>query len=164
MAAPLLVRLDQAACDELDRRYQTTRDATTRTRYQLVLPRADGHPVVEVARITRRGPDTLRRVLKLYLAGGPDAVPHRPPLASRPTTRPAGRPSLPASPTATPPRSGSTGRCGPAGGWPTTWRSHRAPRGIETVRIASHRAGDGCKRPRWTRSGKAQSPPGWANA
>jgi hypothetical protein len=32
--------LDQAACDELDRRYQTTRDATTRTRYQMVLLRA----------------------------------------------------------------------------------------------------------------------------
>jgi hypothetical protein len=32
MAAPLRVTLNQAARDELDRRYQTTRDATTRTR------------------------------------------------------------------------------------------------------------------------------------
>jgi hypothetical protein len=31
MAPPLRVRLDQAAHDELERRYHTTRDATTRT-------------------------------------------------------------------------------------------------------------------------------------
>jgi hypothetical protein len=47
MAPPLHVTLDQAAREELDRRYQTTRDATTRTRYQMVLLRAEGHPVVE---------------------------------------------------------------------------------------------------------------------
>ena len=77
--APLLrVRLDRAAHHELERRYQTTRDAPTRTRYQMVLLRAEGHPVVQVARITRRSPDTVRRVLRRYLTGGPDAVPHRP--------------------------------------------------------------------------------------
>jgi hypothetical protein len=31
MAPPLRVRLDRAAHDELERRYHTTRDATTRT-------------------------------------------------------------------------------------------------------------------------------------
>src|SRR6266511_2067098 len=78
MAAPLRVTLNQAARDELDRRYQTTRDATTRTRYQMVLLRAEGHPVTEVAQLTRCSPDTVRRVLKRYLTQGPDAVPHRP--------------------------------------------------------------------------------------
>jgi hypothetical protein len=78
MALALRVTLDQAAHDELDRRYQTTREATTRTRYQMVLLRAEGHPVVEVAQLTRCSPDTVRRVLKRYLASGPDAVPHRP--------------------------------------------------------------------------------------
>ncbi len=78
MAAPLRVTLDQAAHDELDRRYQITRDATTRTRYQMVLLRAEGHPVTEVAQLTRCSPDTVRRVLKRYLTQGPDAVPHRP--------------------------------------------------------------------------------------
>src|SRR6266508_5146008 len=77
MAAPLRVRLDQAAQAELEHRYQGTRDATTRIRYQMVLLRAEGHPVVAVARITRRSPDTVRRVLKRYQVGGPDAVPHR---------------------------------------------------------------------------------------
>ena len=108
MAPPLRVRLDQAAQAELEHRYQTTRDAPTRTRYQMVLLRAEGHSVVQVAHITRRSPDTVRRVLKRYLAGGP-------------TTRVGGRPSLSGSPTWTPARSGWTARCGPAGCWPTTW-------------------------------------------
>ncbi len=90
MAAPLRVRLDQAAQAELEHRYQGTRDATTRIRYQMVLLRAEGHPVVAVARITRRSPDTVRRVLKRYQVGGPDAVPHR--LGGRPgPTQPRGR-------------------------------------------------------------------------
>src|SRR6266571_2486409 len=84
MAPPLRVRLDQAAHDELERRYHTTRDATTRTRYQMILLRAEDHPVVEVAQLTRCSPDTVRRVLKRYLAGGPDAVPHRPHLGQPP--------------------------------------------------------------------------------
>src|SRR6266508_2805027 len=37
---------------------------------------------------------------------------------------------------------------------------HRA--GIETVRLALHRAGYVCKRPRWVLSRKAQAQPGWA--
>jgi hypothetical protein len=105
---------------ELDRRYQTTRDATTRTRYQMVLLRAEGHPVAEVAHITRRSPDTVRRVLKRYLAGGPDAVPHRLHLGQSPTTRPPGRPSWSGSPTATHAVSGCQVRCGHVGCWPTT--------------------------------------------
>jgi hypothetical protein len=64
MAPPLRVTLDRAAHDELERRYQTTRDATTRTRYQMLLLRAEGHGVVEVAHLTRCSPDTVRRVLK----------------------------------------------------------------------------------------------------
>src|SRR6266536_3633898 len=112
MAPPLRVRLDRAAHDELERRYHTTRDATTRTRYQMILLRAEDHPVVEVAQLTRCSPDTVRRVLKRYLAGGPDAVPHRPHLVSRPTTRPRGRPSWSGSPTWTPTRWGWR-RCWP---------------------------------------------------
>src|SRR6266508_3687787 len=84
MAPPLRVTLDQAAHDELERRYHTTHAATTRTRYQMLLLRADGHRVPEVAQLTCCSPDTVRRVLKRYLAGGPDAVPHRPHLGQPP--------------------------------------------------------------------------------
>src|SRR5215211_8304174 len=84
MAPRLRVRLDQAAKAELERRYQITRDAITRTRYQMILLRAEDRPVVEVAQLTRYSPDTVRRVLKRYLAGGADAVPHRPHLGQPP--------------------------------------------------------------------------------
>src|SRR6266508_5357206 len=84
MAPPLRVTLDQAAHDELERRYYTTHDATTRTRYQMLLLRADGHRVSEVAQLTCCSPDPVRRVLKRYLAGGPDAVPHGPHLGQPP--------------------------------------------------------------------------------
>ena len=121
MAPPLRVRLDQAAQAELDRRYQSTRDATTRTGYQMVLLRAEGHPVVEVARITRRSPATVRRVLKRYLTQGPDAVPHRPHLGQPPHYHPPGSKNWSGSPTWTHAARGSTVPCGPAGCWPTTW-------------------------------------------
>src|SRR6266545_3247719 len=89
MAPPLRVTLDPAAHDELVHRYQTTRDATTRTPYHMILLRAEGHQVVEVARLTRCSSDTVRRVLKRYLASGPDAVPHRPHLGQPPHYPPA---------------------------------------------------------------------------
>ena len=110
----------QAAHEELERRYQTTRDATTRTRYQMVLLRAEGHPVVEVAQLTRCSPDTVRRVLKRYLAHGPDAVPPGPIWASHPTTHPPGSRSWSGWPTWIPTRLGWTARCGAVGCWPTT--------------------------------------------
>src|SRR6266540_2853243 len=110
MAPPLRVTLDQAAHDELDRRYQTTRDATTRTRYQMILLRAEGHRVPEVAQLTRCSPDTVRRVLKRYLAGGRTRCRTGPIWASRPTTRPPGSRSWSGWPTATPTRLGWTAR------------------------------------------------------
>src|SRR6266511_2601858 len=97
MAPPLRVRLDQAAHDELERRYLTTRDATTRTRYQMILLRAEDHQVIEVAQLTRCSPDTVRRVLKRYLVSWSE------------------------SRTWIPTRSGCQVRCGAVGCWPTTW-------------------------------------------
>jgi Winged helix-turn helix len=104
----LRVTLDQAAQAEVARRYHTTRDAEIRTRYQMVLLNAEGHTAGQIAMLTRRSPDTVRRVLKRYLAGGPDAVPHRPHPGQPPHYTPPGRPSWSGSPTATPMRSGST--------------------------------------------------------
>ena len=164
MAPPLRVRLDQTAQAELERRYQTTRDATTRTRYQMVLLRAEGHWVVEVAHSTRRSPDTVRRVLKRYLAGGPDAVPHRPHLGQRPHYRPAWQAELVRVADLDPRRLGvdsALWTCQLLADYLAEVTGHRA--GIETVRVALHRAGYVCKRPRWTLSRKATSQPGWAN-
>src|SRR6266536_136648 len=74
----LQVTLDPDTQTELERRYHTTRDAQTRTRYQIVLLNAQGHTPPQIARLVRCSADTVRRVLKRYLAQGPDAVPHRP--------------------------------------------------------------------------------------
>jgi transposase len=74
----LQVTLDPTARAELERRYHTTRDAETRTRYQMVLLAAQGHTPPQIARLVRCSPDTVRRVLHRYRAGGADAVPHRP--------------------------------------------------------------------------------------
>ena len=129
MAPPLRVRLDQAAHDELDRRYQTTRDATTRTRYQMILLRAEGHRVPEVAQLTRCSPDTVRRVLKRYLAGGRTRCRTGPIWASRPTTRPPGSRSWSGWPTATPTRLGWTARVELSAAGRLPGRGDRAPGG-----------------------------------
>ncbi|SRR6266496_2654545 len=115
------VTLDQAEQAELERRYRTTRDAETRTRYQMVLLNAQGHTPPQVATLTRRSPDTVRRVLKCYLASGPDAVPHRPHPGQPPHYPPGWEAELVRVADLDPTRSGSTVRCGPAGCWPTAW-------------------------------------------
>jgi len=142
VAPPLRVMLDHTAQAELEHRYQTTRDAATRTRYQMVLLRADGRPVVEVARITRRSHDTVRRVLKRYLSGGPDAVPHRPHPGQPPHYPPRWETELVRVAEADPRWVGVDSVL-----W--SWRlladylagvtGHQAS--IETVRVALHRAG-----------------------
>jgi transposase len=140
MAPPLRVTLDQAAHDELERRYQTTRDATTRTRYQMILLRAEGHPVVEVAHLTRCSPDTVRRVLKRYLAGGPDAVPHRPHLGQPPHYPPAWQAELVRVADLDPRSLGvdsALWTCRLLADYLAEVTGHRA--GIETVRLALHR-------------------------
>src|SRR5215216_2590771 len=147
MAPPLRVTLDQAAKAELDRRYQTTRDATTRTRYQMVLLRAEGHPVVEVAQLTRCSPDTVRRVLKRYLTQGPDAVPHRPHLGQPPHYPPAWQAELVRVADLDPHEVGvdsALWSCRLLADYLAEVTGHHA--GIETVRIPLHRAGRVCKR------------------
>jgi len=163
MAPPLRVRLDRAAHDELDRRYHTTRDATTRTRYQMILLRAEDHPVVEVAQLTRCSPDTVRRVLKRYLAQGPDAVPHRPHLGQPPHYPPSWEAELVRVADLDPHQVGvdsALWSCRLLADYLAGVTGYRA--GIETVRIALHRAGFVCKRPRWVLTRKAQAQPGWA--
>ncbi len=163
MAPPLRVTLDQAAHDELERRYHTTHDATTRTRYQMLLLRADGHRVPEVAQLTCCSPDTVRRVLKRYLAGGPDAVPHRPHLGQPPHYPPGWEQELVRVADLDPHEVGvdsALWTCRLLADYLAEQTGHRA--GIETVRVALHRAGFVCKRPRWVLSRKAQAQPGWA--
>jgi transposase len=163
MAPPLRVTLDQAAKADLEGRYQSTRDASTRTRFQMILLRAEDHPVVEVAQLTRCSPDTIRRVLKRYLAQGPDAVPHRPQLGQPSHYPPSWEQELVRVADLGPHEVGvdsALWSCRLLADYLHGVTGHHA--GIETVRIALHRAGYVCKRPRWVLSRKAQAQPGWA--
>ena len=160
---PLRVRLDPAAQAELERRYQATRDAETRTRYQMVLLNGQGHTPPQIATLVRRSPDTVRRVLKRYLAGGPDAVPHRPHPGQPPRWPPAWEQELVRVADLDPHQvevDSALWSCRLLADYLAEATGHRA--GIETVRVALHRAGFVCKRPRWVLSRKATSQPGWA--
>jgi transposase len=160
---PLRVTLDPAAQAELERRYHTTRDAQARTRYQMVLLNAQGHTPPQIARLVRCSPDTVRRVLNRYLAGGPDAVPHRPHPGQPPHYPPAWQAEL-ARVADLDPRSvgvdSALWTCRLLADYLHAATGHQA--GIETVRLGLHRAGFVCKRPRWVLTRKAQAQPGWA--
>jgi transposase len=105
----------------------------------------------------------VRRVLKRYLAGGPDAVPHRPHLGQPPHYPPEWEAGLVRVADLDPHEVGvdsALWSCRLLADYLAGVTGYRA--GIETVRLALHRAGFVCKRPRWVLSRKAQAQPGWA--
>jgi transposase len=162
MTAAMQVKLDDEARRVLAKRFDQTRDAETRLRYQMVLLAADDRTAPQIAPLVRRSTATVERVLRRYLAEGPDGVPHR---------RRPGR-SSPAPPTwdaelrrvidLDPHAVGV-----PSANWTTallatylaTVTGHQT--GIETVRTALHRADYVCKRPRWVLDRKATEQEGW---
>ncbi len=162
----LQVTLDPDVQAELERRYHTTRDATTRTRYQIVLLNAQGHTPPQIAQLVRSSADTVRRVLNRfnrYLAGGADAVPHRPHPGQPPHYPPGWEQELVRVADLDPHEVGvdsALWTCRLLADYLHRVTGYRA--GIETVRVALHRAGFVCKRPRWVLSRKAQAQPGWA--
>src|SRR6266566_4610161 len=159
----LQVTLDPDVQAELERRYHTTRDATTRTRYQIVLLNAQGHTPPQIAQLVRSSADTVRRVLNRYLAGGADAVPHRPHPGQPPHYPPGWEQELVRVADLDPHEVGvdsALWTCRLLADYLHRVTGYRA--GIESVRIALHRAGFVCKRPRWVLSRKAQAQPGWA--
>jgi transposase len=163
MPPPLRMTVDEPALAELERRYRTARDAETRTRYQMVLLAAQGHTPPQIAPLVRRSPDTVRRVLKRYLTGGPDAVPHRPHPGQPPHYPPAWEAELLRVADLDPHQVGvdsTLWTCRLLADYLHGVTGHAA--GIETVRLALHRAGYVCKRPRWVLHRKAQAQPGWA--
>jgi Homeodomain-like domain len=105
----------------------------------------------------------VRRVLKRYLARGLDAVPHRPHLGQPPHYPPAWQAELVRVADLEAHEVGvdsALWSCRLLADYLRGVTGHRA--GIETVRIALHRAGDVGKRPRWVLTRKAQAQPGWA--
>jgi len=105
----------------------------------------------------------VRRVLKRYQAGGPEAVPHRPRPGQPPHYPPSWEAELVRVADCDPHEVGvdsALWTCRLLADYLTRVTGHRA--GIETVRIVLHRAGWVCKRPRWVLTRKAQAQPGWA--
>jgi transposase len=88
MPAPIRLVLDGAARCELASRFEQTRDAETRLRYQMVLLAADGWTAPQIAPLVRRSRTTVTRVLRRYRRDGPEGVPHRP-RPGRPRAAPA---------------------------------------------------------------------------
>ena len=161
MPAPVRVTLTEAARADLLGRFNGTRDAETRLRYQMVLLAGDGRTAPQIAPLVQRAAATVWRVLRRYRAGGPPAVAPRP--------RP-GRPAAPGAWTAELHRvidldPHAVGV--PSANWTTglladylaARTGHRTS--LETVRLALHRADYVCKRPRWTLKRKAEEQPEW---
>src|SRR5919199_119973 len=77
MPAALRLHLTDAERAEGARRFETTHDAETRLRYQMVLLAADGRTAPQIAPLVRRSPATVERVLHRYQEEGADGVPYR---------------------------------------------------------------------------------------
>src|SRR5262245_19271477 len=124
----------------------------------MVLLSAQGNGGPQIAPLARRSADTVRRVLRRYLAGGADAVPHRPHPGQPPHYPPEWEAELVRVAELDPHQVGvdsALWTCRLLADYLATVTGYRA--GIETVRIALHRAGWVCKRPRWVLSRKAQA-------
>jgi putative transposase len=162
MAAALRVQVDDEARRVLGERFEQTRDAETRLRYQMVLLAVDGRTAPQIAPLVRRSATTVERVLHRYRAEGPDGVPHRRRPGRASPAPPAWEEELRRVIALDPHTVGV-----PSANWTARLLAryladvtgHGA--GIETVRLALHRAGYGCKRPRWVLARKATEQDDW---
>ena len=77
MPAALRLHLTDDERAEVAQRFETTRDAETRLRYQMVLLAADGYTAPQIAPVVRRSAATVERVVHRYQEDGAAGVPHR---------------------------------------------------------------------------------------
>jgi transposase len=163
MPAPL--RIDLSPADQLAVRaaFDTTRDADTRLRYQMVLLAGGGRTAPEIAPIVQRSEATVQRVLHRYQDGGLAAVPTRPRPGAAPTVTPAWEAELRRVIDLDPHEVGV-----PSPVWTTGLLAAylAGPTGVatsgETVRRYLHRFDYVCKRPKWTLKRKAEEQEDWA--
>ena len=145
---------------EVARRFETTRDAETRLRYQMVLLAADGRTAPQIAPLVRRSPATVERVLHRYGKEGAAGVPYRCRPGRPPDVPPEWEAELRRVIELDPHTVGVD-----SANWTTRLLAdylahvtgHRT--GIETVRVHLHKAGYVCKRPTWTLQRKAEEQP-----
>jgi transposase len=163
MPATIRIELTEEERAELEQRFETTGDAETRLRYQMVLLAAESRTAPQIAPIVRRSVDTVQRVLRRYQDEGADGVPHRPRPGRPLQVPPAWQEELCRVIEEDPHTVGVN-----SANWTTRLLAtylaettgHRT--GIETVRVQLHAAGYVCKRARWTLQRKAEEQPEWA--
>jgi transposase len=163
MPAPVRVTLTDTARAELVARFNATRDADARLRYQMVLLAADGRTAPQIAPLVQRSAVAVWRVLRRYRAGGAAAVAPRPrpgrPVAAPPAWGAELRRVVELDPHAVGVNSANW-TTGLLAGYLAACTGH--PASDETVRLFLHRADYVCKRPGWTLKRKAEEDPGWA--
>jgi transposase len=143
--------------------FDTTRDAETRLRYQMVLLAGDGLTAPPIAPLVRRSEATVQRVLHRYRAGGLPAVPHRPRPGAAPAVPPAWEAELCRVIELDPHDVGvpsSLWTTGLLAGYLAGRTGHATS--DETVRRSLHRHDYGGKRPKWTLKRTAEEQPDWA--
>jgi transposase len=137
--------------------FEATRDAETRLRYQMVLLAHQGKTAPEVARLTRRRPRTVGRVLRRFADDGVAGVPYRVPPGGAPTVTPAWRAELRRVIDLSPWDVGIASALWTTGLLATYLAGATGVAvGLETVRRELHAAGYVCKRPTWTLKRKAE--------
>src|SRR5215469_4973733 len=163
MPAALHLSLSEAERTALEACFETTRDAETRLRAQMVLLAAQGYRVPQIAPVVRRDPTTVQRVLHRYQAEGVAGVPHRR-RPGRPSPVPAAweaelRRVIELDPHTVGVQSANwtTGLLARYLSEQTGYRTH-----LDTVRVHLHQAGYVCKRSTWTLQRRAQEEAGWA--
>lgn len=163
MSAPLRISVSPAEREAVCLAFDTTRDAETRMRYQMVLLAADGRTAPQIASIVQRSDMTVQRVLHRYQAGGLAAVPYRPIPGAAPTVTPAWAAELRRVIDLDPHEVGVFSPLWTTGLLATYLAQHTGvATSAETVRRYLHRFDYVCKRPKWTLKRKAEEQPDWA--
>ena len=163
MPAAVRIEMTDEQQAAVEQRFEQTRDAETRLRYQMVLLASGGYTAPQIAPLVRRSEDTVRRVLQRYQDEGVDGVPYRARPGRPPQVPPAWEAELRRVIEADPHTVGV-----PRASWTTQLLAdyleqvtgHRT--GMETVRVHLHAADYVCKRPTWTLQRKAQEQEDWA--
>jgi transposase len=149
--------LDEQTLTELRQHYDEASDAETRTRYQMLLLAQRGQTSTQIAAIVLRSQDTVVRVLKCFLTGGPVAVPRRTAPGRDRTITQAWENELLRVIELDPHEVDQA-----TANWTTqllaTYLSEQTGISVsqETVRIYLHAHGYVCKRPTWTLKRKAE--------
>ena len=163
MSAPLRIDLSPADREALRAAFETTRDADTRLRYQMVLLAADGRTAPQIAPLVQRSAATVQRVLHRYQDGGLAAVPYRPSAGAAPTVTPAWEAELRRVIDLDPHEVGVPSPVWTTGRLATYLAEHTGlVTSDETVRRYLHRFDYVCKRPKWALKRKAAEQPDWA--